>query len=116
MIGYDYLMALITYKENDNNGFTMDGEVELRELLHIMSIFLLLIASIIRICVNSFDKSKFGDDSGSKHRLAKIITTRNCEFIILIDSICSHHVKSTFISIYRLPPNEDATLKTQPRE
>ena len=118
MISFDFLMAQVTEVEVQESGNSeeMDGELQLKELLNIICAFLLLVASIIRICVNSFDKSKLGDDSGSKHRLAIIITTRNSEFIILIDSICSHHDKSIFTSIYRLPPNEDSTLKTQPRE
>ena len=116
MVSFDYLMAQVTYQEKNDDSQEMDGELELNELLNIICAFLLLVASIIRICVNSFDKSKLGDNSGSKHRLAIIITTRNCEFIILIDSTCSHHVKSTFTSIYRLPSNEDLSLETQPRE
>ena len=69
MISLDFLIAQITFQDSDN-GFVMDGQLELYELLNILCAFLLLIASIIRICVNSVEKTKFGVDSGSEHRLA----------------------------------------------
>ena len=68
MLSFDFLIAQITFQESDD--IDMDGELTLEEFLNILCAFLLLIASIIRICVNSVEKTKFGVDSGSEHRLA----------------------------------------------
>ena len=70
MLSFDFLMAQVTVQDIGYNGGTMDGKLQLHEFLNILCAFLLLIASIIRICVNSVEKTKFGVDSGSEHRLA----------------------------------------------
>ena len=70
LLSFDNLMAQITFQDSNDVDKSMDGKLELREFLNILCAFLLLIASIIRICVNSVEKTKFGVDSGSEHRLA----------------------------------------------
>ena len=69
-MSFDYLMAQVTVQDIEDFDGEMDGELTLSEFLNILCAFLLLIASIIRICVNSVEKTKFGFDSGSEHRLA----------------------------------------------
>jgi len=69
MMSFDYLMGQVTFQESDHGD--MDGKLSVIELMNIMCAFLLLVASSIRIWVNSVEKTKFGEQySGSNHRLA----------------------------------------------
>ena len=65
MLSFDNLMAQITFQDSNDVDKSMDGKLELREFLNILCAFLLLVASTIRICVNSVEKTKFGLNSGS---------------------------------------------------